>query len=80
MKFALWLWRLAYFASAGVCCFTIVHAVAVLGFHSWDRVLFGLPFGLITGWAELILFSFVGLASFYYFGLEYRKLLMGVAK
>jgi len=67
--------KTTYFIAVGIACFTVVHAVAIARLHEWERQVFHLPIGYILGWTEVLLFSFLGLASFYFAGKKYRELL-----
>lgn len=46
----------SYYVASAVACLTVVHFVGFSGFHAWDRVVFGFPFGFVSGWLELLVF------------------------
>lgn len=63
-----------YYASAGVAFFTIVHCVAILGWHYWQRTFLGMPIGIILGLFEIGYFTFLGLVSFAKAGKNFKEM------
>lgn len=61
-----------YFLCAGLTSLAFVHAITILGWHNWSRIVGVLPVGELTGVAEVALFGFVGVASFWFAGRELR--------
>jgi hypothetical protein len=53
--------KFCWLTIAGIFSFAFAYAILVkdLG-HDWDRIVFGLPFGFITGSLEVILGFYAG--------------------
>lgn len=64
-----------YYTTVGLACFTVVHFVGISGLHAWNRIILGMPIGLITGYAELAIFSTTGMASAWLAGKTYTNIL-----